>query len=91
MIYDLWERWGATEGSDGLYGTGMTPTFSTFSLRSRSPLRDAQAVPSHDLRYCLRCASLRPLSTLLLSDDDDDVYYYICERLKLEGETERWA
>ena len=22
------------------------------------------------------------------SDDDDDVYYYICERLKLEGETE---
>ena len=20
--------------------------------------------------------------------DDDDVYYYICERLKLEGETE---
>ena len=21
-------------------------------------------------------------------DDDDNVYYYICERLKLEGETE---
>ena len=22
-------------------------------------------------------------------DDDDNVYYYICERLKLEGETEK--
>ena len=23
--------------------------------------------------------------------DDDDVYYYVGERLKLDGETERWA
>ena len=27
----------------------------------------------------------------LQEQDDDDVYYDIGERLKLEGETERWA